>query len=150
LRSIADELEAVRRRLRRIKIEMSIERNDLTVKWIRRIARTLSVIILGIALVLIIGHIVVPEPTEADYPPIENLLPVIMFLSVLGLGISWRWEGLGGAISVGFFVVHLALYWAIRKRFFPLRVLVVLSPVLLTGILFLVCWWRSRGSQNVA
>jgi hypothetical protein len=98
---------------------------------------------------MLIGHIVGDEPTEADYPPIENLLPVIMCLSVLGLGIAWRWEGLGGAISLVFFLVHLAVYWAIRQRFFPLSVLLIFSPVPITGILFLVYWWRSRVSQNV-
>jgi hypothetical protein len=108
------------------------------------IARISSVVILGITLLMVIGHLVVPEPIEADYPPIENLLPVIMCLSVLGLGIAWRWEGLGGAISVGFFLAHLAMYWAIRQRFFPFRALVIFSPVPITGILFLICWWRSK------
>jgi hypothetical protein len=126
-------------------MEMPVESNDLTLKWIRRIARTLSVLILGITLVMAIAHLVVPEPTEADYPPIENLLPVIMFLSVLGLGIAWRWEGLGGALCVGFFVVHLALYWVIRQQFFPLRALATFLPLPITGILFLLSWWRSRG-----
>lgn len=122
----------------------SAEGTDRTTKWMRWIARMWSVVILGITVVMIIGHLVVPEPSELDYPPIENLLPVIMCLSVLGLGIAWRWEGLGGAISVGFFLVHLAVYWAVRQRFFPLRALAISSPVPTTGILFLVCWWRSR------
>jgi hypothetical protein len=123
---------------------LSAASNDLTVKWLRRIARILSILILGIALVTIVGHLLVPEPTEADYPPIENLLLVLMSLSVLGLGIAWRWEGLGGAICLGFFVLHLALYWAIRHRFFPLSMLGSFSPLVITGILFLVCWWKSR------
>ena len=123
---------------------------DRTTKWIRRIARTWSVVILAFTVVMIIGHLVVPDPNEVDYPPIENLLPLMMCLSVLGLGIAWRWEGLGGAISVGFFLANLALYWVIRQRFFPLNALAILSPVLITGMLFLVCWWRtgSRSSLN--
>jgi hypothetical protein len=119
-------------------------RGDRTTKWIRRIARTLSVLIIAFTVVMIVGHLVVPDPHEVDYPPIENLLPLMMTLSVLGLGIAWRWEGVGGAISVGFFLAHLAMYWAIRQRFFPLRALAILSPVLITGMLFLVCWWRTR------
>jgi len=123
---------------------------DRTTKWIRRIARAWSIVILTITLVMIIAHLVVPEPSEVDYPPIENLLVLMMCLSVLGLGIAWRWEGLGGAISVGFFLAHLAMYWVIRQKFFPLKALAILSPVLITGVLFLVCWWRtrSRSSQN--
>lgn len=68
--------------------QRSDESVDRSMKWIRRIARTLSALILVIALIMLIGHIVVPELTEVDYPPIENLLPVIMCLSVLGLGIA--------------------------------------------------------------
>ena len=121
---------------------------DRVTRWIRRVARILSVVIIGFTLFMLIGHIVVPEPTVADYPPVENLLPVVMCVSVLGLGLAWRWEGLGGAINVGFFVVHLVMYWAIRQRFFPLGGLLVFSPVPITGVLFLVCWWRSRPSQD--
>ena len=123
---------------------MPVERTDSTTYWIRRIARVLSVPIIVVALLTLIGHIVVPEPTVADYAPIENLLPVIMFLSVLGLGIAWRWEGLGGALSVGFFLLQLALFWAIRGRFFPLQALLLLLPVPLTGVLFLACWLLSK------
>jgi hypothetical protein len=125
---------------------MASESVDLTVKWMRRIARVLSLLIIGIVLVMLVGHLVVPEPVEEDYPPIENLLPVIMCLSVLGLGLAWRWEGLGGAMCLGFFAVHLALYWIIRGEFFPLGALAVFSPVVLSGVLFLACWWRSRES----
>jgi hypothetical protein len=125
---------------------LSVRSNDLTVKRLRRIARILSVPIVAFTLVIFVGHLVGPEPVQADYPPIENLLPVLVCLSVLGLGIAWRWEGLGGAICVGFFVLHLALFWAIRREFFPLGMLVIFSPLVITGILFLVCWWKSRDS----
>jgi len=106
-------------------------------------------VIIGFTLVMVIGHAVTPDPYATDYPPIENLLPLVMCLSVLGLGLAWRWEGLGGAISVAFFLANLGLYWAIRGKFFPLRGLPILSPVLITGILFLVCWWRTRSSSRM-
>lgn len=127
---------------------MSPDNVDRTVKWLRRIARVLSLLILAVALFVIVGHLVAPEPTEADYPFIENLLLLVMALSIAGLGLAWRWEGVGSAITLGFFVLHLALYWAIRGRFFPLSMLPVLSPIFVTGLLFLVCWWRSREPGN--
>jgi len=34
-----------------------------------------------------------------DYPAIENLIPLTLILSVLGLGIAWRWEGLASGNS---------------------------------------------------
>jgi len=77
-----------------------------------------------------------------NYPPIENLIPLTLVLSVSGLGIAWRWEGLGGAINVGFYLANLAVHhWMISRRPYPW----VLAPIIATpGILFLVCWWRSR------
>jgi hypothetical protein len=129
---------------------MSAKSTDRPVKWMRRIARALSVVIIAITLFIAVGHLVAPEPVEADYPPVENLLPLVMVLSVLGLGLAWRWEGLGAAITLGFFGLHLILYWAIRGRFFPLQMLPIFSPVVITGLLFLACWWRSRAAQGEA
>jgi hypothetical protein len=125
---------------------MANESADLSVKWMRRIARLLSLLIIGFALVMLVGHLVVPEPVEEDYPPIENLLPLIMLLSVVGLGLAWRWEGLGGALSLGFFAVHLALFWAIRGHFFPVPMLLTFSPLVICAALFVACWWRSRAA----
>lgn len=117
---------------------------DQRTKWMRRIARGLSVLIIGITLLVIIGNLVEPEPAELDYPPIENLLPFFMVLSVLGLGLAWRWEALGSFISLGFFILHLILFWAIRKEFFPLEMLLVFSPLPITAGLFLACWWLEK------
>ena len=115
----------------------------------RRVARAWSTVVIGITLVMAIAHIVVPEPEATDYPPIENLLPVVIFLSVVGLAIAWRWEGVGGAINVGLFVAHLGLYWSIRGEFLPLRALPLFSAVVVPGVLFLACWWRTRSRGPV-
>jgi len=123
---------------------------DRTTKWIRWIARICSIVIIGftpLILVIVIGHSVIPQSQVPDH---ENLLPLAMCLSVAGLGLAWRWEGLGGAISVGFFLADLGLSWAIRLKFFSPRELAVLSPVLITGMLFLVCWWRTRSRSSPA
>lgn len=90
------------------------DRIDVTTRRMRRVARIWSIVIIGITLVVAIAHIVGPEAEATDYPPIENLLPVLMFLSVVGLAIAWRWEGVGGAVNVGFFLANLGLYWIIR------------------------------------
>jgi hypothetical protein len=124
-------------------------RVDVTMRWMRRVARIWSIVIIGITLVAAIAHIVVPEPEGTDYPPIENLLPVVMFLSVLGLAIAWRWEGVGGAINVGFFLALLGLYWIIRGKFFPLRALPMFLAAVVPGVLFLVCWWRTQSRDLV-
>ena len=123
-------------------------RTDVTTGWMRRVARIWSIVVVGNTLVVAIAHIVVPEPEATDYPPIENLLPVVMFLSVVGLAIAWRREGVGGASNVGFFVAHPGLYWIIRGRLFPLRAL-PMFPAAVVPRLFLVCWWKTA-SRGVA
>lgn len=129
---------------------MNTNRTDRRAKWIRRVARGLSIPIIGFTLIVIVGHLVAPEPAEADYPPIENLLPVIVVLSVTGLGVAWHWEGLGGAISLGFFLLHLILFWVIRQEFFPLGMLLVFSPLPITAALFLACWWLDKRADDPA
>jgi len=82
------------------------------------------------------------------YPLVEALPPILMFLSVLGLGIAWRWERLGAAIALGFELAVLLLLLIQRpithdfyRSAFPYLMSTVVA---IPGILFLVCWWRSR------
>jgi len=68
--------------------------------------------------------------------------PPTLILSVLGLGLAWRWEGLGGAINIGFFLANVAVhFWMISPRPYPYPIAIALPT---PGILFLVCWWISR------
>jgi len=77
-----------------------------------------------------------------NYPPIENLAPITLGLSILGLGIAWRWEGLGGAITIVFQLVTLAVHhWLFSPRPYPYPLTIIVAT---PGILFLVCWWRDR------
>ncbi len=43
------------------------------------------------------------------YSLVEALPPILIFLSVLGLGIAWRWERLGGAITLVFLFATILL-----------------------------------------
>jgi hypothetical protein len=124
-------------------------------KWIRWIARIWSFPIIVYALIVFTGYswswittgVADPHAVE-DYPPTEALPPIFMFLSILGLGVAWRWERLGGTMALVFLVAVLSLLFIqspIARDFprsaFPyLLSLVVAIP----GVLFLVCGWRSR------
>lgn len=114
------------------------------VRQVRQAARVFSFLIVLLTLLIAIGHIIGDEPVVEDYPPIENLMPIIMLLSVAGLAVAWRWEAIGAAITLGFFVIHLVLYWAVRGRFFPLGVLAIFLPIPLTALMFLWVWWKSQ------
>jgi len=118
-------------------------------KWIRWIARIWGTAIITFALLMLIGYAwnwvttgkADPYAIE-DYPPIENLIPITLGLSVLGLGIAWRWEGLGGVITIVFQLATLAVHHLLlspRPYPYPLTIIIA-TP----GILFLVYRWRSR------
>jgi len=129
---------------------------DRTTRWMRWIARIWAAAIIAIALLIVIGRAsswmitgeADPYAVE-DYPPIENLPPLFALLSALGLGIAWRWEGLGGAIAVGFSLVSLLvllIHWPIAHDFprYLMAPYGVWMMIAIPGILFLICWWRSK------
>jgi len=137
---------------------------DRATKRMRRIARIWSVPIIAYSLMQLIGTvwnwvtIGTADPYAVEgYPPSEALPPILMFLSVLGLGIAWRWERLGGAITLGFELAVLSLLLMqrpITQDYHRWAIPYSLSMVIvIPGILFLVCGWRSRrrpASQNSA
>jgi hypothetical protein len=125
-------------------------------KWIRWIARVWGTLIIAVTLLIIIGSVwnwvttgqADPHAAE-DYPAIENLAVLFSILSTLGLGLAWRWERLGGTIAVVFSLATLLvllIHWPITQDFSRYLVapygtwLIAAIP----GVLFLVCWWRSR------
>ena len=129
---------------------------DRATKWIRWIARIWGTLIIAFTLLMLIGYAwnwvttgkADPHAVE-DYPPIENLPPLFGLLSVLGLGVAWRWEGLGGAITVVFNLAALPvllIHWPITHDF-PRYLVAPYGTwmiIAIPGILFLMCWWRSK------
>ena len=128
---------------------------------IRWIARGWSIPIIAYALLMLIGYIWnwvtlgTPDPYATEsYPLIEALPPIFMFLSILGLGIAWRWELAGGAIAVAFLLVTILLL-IIRTpitRDFPRSAIpyALSAIVAVPSILFLICGQRSRGDTYPA
>jgi hypothetical protein len=129
---------------------------DRATKRIRRIARIWGTLIIALALLILIGYAwswvttgkADPHAAE-DYPPIENLPPLLGLLSILGLGVAWRWEGPGAAITIVFNLVGLPvllIHWPITHDF-PRYLVAPYGPwmiIAIPGILFLICWWRSK------
>jgi hypothetical protein len=84
-----------------------------------------------------------------DCPAMEALPPILLFLSVLGLGIAWRWERLGGVMSVVFVLATFLILLVQRSngQDFPRGAIPYLVTLIVAvpGVLFLVSWWRSEG-----
>jgi hypothetical protein len=125
-------------------------------QWLRWIARIWGTLVLIIALFVFIGYASDvltngesdPYATE-DYPPIENLPPLFIFLSALGLGLAWRWEGWGGAIAIFFQLASLPvllIHWPIAEDFsrYLIAPYGISLMVTIPGILFLIYWSQTR------
>jgi len=124
------------------------------IKVIRWIARIWGALIVLYALLMLIGYgwnwvttgVTDPHVVE-DVPLITYVGLALMFLGALALGIAWRWERLGGTITVVSQLVFLTLLLiegpiSLDPHFVVpcLMSITVATP----GILFLVCWSRSR------
>jgi len=119
-------------------------KEDRITHLIRRVARIWSIIIIGLGILIFIMEIIESSTIELEpYPFYENLIPFTLFTAVVGLIISWKWEGLGGAITIISVLVNLSVY-LLTGRTAVGAVIVILTPILIPGILFLVCWSRSR------
>ncbi|MHC4600558.1 MAG: DUF7670 domain-containing protein [Planctomycetota bacterium] len=132
---------------------------DRVTKWMLRIARIWSIPIIVFSLIMFTGYawnwvtIGKADPHAVEgYPFIEALPPILMFLSVPGLCIAWRWAGLGGAITLVFQLAVLSLLLIQRPiihDFHRSAIPYLMSMVFtIPGILFLLSWWRSRGRQT--
>jgi hypothetical protein len=94
--------------------------------------------IIGIALLVLIAQFAigegVPNPLRGSAP--ENLLAIGFLAMIIGQIVAWKWEGIGGLSIFGGFVL-----FAIVNHGVPLNV--VFGPWLVTGLLYLLCWWRT-------
>ena len=128
---------------------------DRLTKWMRWIARIWSVPIIVFALIFLAGTawnlattgVADPHAVEG-YPWTENLPPIFLLLSILGLGIAWRWERLGAIIALVFqlAVMVTLLFQTPIARDFPRTAMPYLLWIIVTipGVLFFAAWWRSK------
>ncbi len=123
---------------------------DKLTRILRWVARIWGAIIIVITALIFLGEILFPH-TEGPYPFYENLMPLSLLISVLGLAIAWRWEIRGGVITIIFSLVNLALYWGIRGVGRGLAMVVLITmPVVIPGILFLICGLRSSEKHQTS
>ena len=135
-------------------MKKSEETSDKTTRRIRWIARIWSIPVIAFALVMVIGYAVnwittgVADPHAVEnYPFIENLPPIFMLLAIIGLGIAWFKEKLGGIINLFFCLVTipiLIIHWPIIQN--PSNIVPYVTTIIIAfpGILFLVYWQRSK------
>jgi hypothetical protein len=125
----------------------------MNLQIIRRIARIWSVIVIGFGILIFIGEVIEAATTElVPYPFYENIIPFTLLTAVVGLALAWRWEGLGAIVNIVSVIINFVTYLFTGREAWVV-VLLILTPVLIPGILFLVCWFYSRrklGDAQVA
>jgi fucose 4-O-acetylase-like acetyltransferase len=100
-------------------------------------ARVLSVLILLFWGFFIVAHLfgeeqAVPQPLPfSDY-----IVLTTMGVTLIGLVVAWKWEFVGGAMTLGAIMITALVNW--RVLLFPF----VLLPV--TAVLFLSSWWMRK------
>ena len=123
-----------------------LEQRGLTI--LRWIARVWSIVSIGFVLAIFIGSGFEEGFTLAQFAPPELVGLVFFPCGVcLGMILAWRWEGIGGGITIGSLLVFYTVLTLIGGRFprGPWFALVA-AP----GILFLACWLLARGKGRAA
>lgn len=110
------------------------------VNIIRRIARVWSLLSIVFVLVIVIGHIFSPEDV---LPTIGKWVGILFFPFgvILGLTLSWKWEGLGAMITIGS-LIGIYITILIIRGYLPRGPFFVLFAV--PGFFFLISWLLSR------
>ncbi len=110
---------------------------------LRWIARVWSVLVAIITILLFLGP---GSGLNEQVPPTEWLvMGLVQGIPALGLLLAWKWEGFGGSLCLGSFLLGLLLDFILHGYGPGWTILLFLLAVWVTpGILFLVCWRESR------
>ena len=109
-------------------------------KKLRWMLRGLSALIILFSLLMFIGETYIEENSGNPLTKSAILQLSIAGIGLLGLGLAWKWELIGGVVSLVAFVV-----------------LAIINPIVLSmelmyvwplvAVLFIVLWRRSRSSS---
>ncbi len=106
-------------------------KTHLTVSIIRWTARGWSILALLVALMIIFT----PDPyATSPVPAIEWFILSLWGVAILGLLVAWRWEFLGGLITIGTMVFRELIFYIAMGYWIPAFLLVwilVIPPAIL-------------------
>jgi hypothetical protein len=107
---------------------------EVGVRWA---ARVLAALLVGLVLVVLVGEGFNPLRLKG----LEPIQMVLFWAACIGMLIAWRWQVIGGALSLGgmilFFAVELAVTGGLPRAPF-------LYLMLLPGLLFLLSGFIGR------
>jgi hypothetical protein len=105
---------------------------DVGIRWT---ARVLTALLVGLVLVIFVGVTLDGGFHPLRLKGVEPIQMIFFWTACIGMVLAWRWQAIGGAISLGGMILFFAV------EFFVTRGLprgLVLYLMLLPGVLFLV------------
>ena len=119
-------------------------RPTLIANNLRNVARVWSILVWLLALILIVGTRKGLSTSNLGNAPLDMLIPIALLISLVGLGIAWRWEGWGVLVNLSFYLLVLPLNWLLHQEWIHPSIMVGLSPVVLPGVIFAAAWLLSK------
>ena len=114
-----------------------------TLLWIARIWSAISLVFL---IFMVGAHLVEALTNDNDgsgWNSTSEMISFYMFpiLGTVGLAISWKWEGVGGIITI----LAMIVFHIIRP---DLLFDLMIDGLMFPGILFLAYWFINRSSES--
>ena len=114
-------------------------------KIFRSIARIWSILVFVFALL----RIITPDPYATEPVPASDWFLLSLWgVAILGLLIAWRWELVGGIITIATMFVS-ELFWVILKGDWLVNFLIFWFFLVPPAILFMVAWGLERKTKKI-
>ena len=119
----------------------AVSRSEKIIRWI---ARIWSILVFVFALL----RIITPDPYATEpVPALDWFLLSLWGVAILGLLIAWRWELVGGIITIATMFVR-ELFWVILKGDWLVNFLIFWFFLVPPAILFMVAWGLERKTKK--
>lgn len=116
-------------------------RAEIRIRWIARIWSIL-------VFVFSLARIFLPDPYATEpVPPSDWFLLSLWGVAILGLLIAWRWEFIGGIITIATMFFR-ELVWVVLKGSWWVNFLILWVFIVPPAVLFLVAWGLGRKTKK--
>jgi hypothetical protein len=105
----------------------------LIVMVLRWTARAIGIGLLGLIAAFAIGE-GPPNPLRGTIP--ERICYFAVLMMIIGQFMAWKWEGVGALLILGGYCLFAVVNHGASLN-------IVFGPWLVTGLLYLACWWRA-------
>ena len=115
-----------------------------TANIIRWIARIWGSLILAFFLFFLLLHIFGNDESGEGFRSTAEIITFICFpiSAIVGLGLAWKWEGLGGLITV----LGMIIFGILRPE---MIINIFTIAILIPGLLFIIYWFLLKKQPEI-